>query len=59
MINKEAIQGGEAMGLWEYYYKTGDKPDPIVTYIVLGVLVLLLAVIGIYNHIQDKKKRGG
>lgn len=42
---------------WDYYYRTGDTVNPIVSYILLGILVLSLAGIALYNHRQDKKKR--
>jgi hypothetical protein len=52
------FQGGDFLNLLEYYYKTEDKLGPAVSYILLGILALLLIGITIYNRRQDKKKRG-
>ncbi len=42
--------------VWEYYKQKGEMPDPIFSYIALGVLVVGLVAFAIHNHIQDKKK---
>lgn len=42
--------------LWDYYYKTGEKPNPLVSYILLGILVVVLISVWIFNRKRDKKK---